>query len=109
MRLTDSCAHSFARHWKMPFLNQRNGEGDRRKYFMINFHEKMLPTRRGSNPQPPDHKSDAHPTEPQRLAIFMFYGQVQFEIDKENPLVSRSMSVTSNQGSQIIDSSPSGC
>ena len=24
----------------------------------------MLLTRRGSNPQPPDHQSDAHPTEP---------------------------------------------
>ena len=31
---------------------------------MINLHERMLPTRRGSNPQPPDHQSDAHPTEP---------------------------------------------
>ena len=31
---------------------------------MINLHERMLPTLRGSNPQPPDHQSDAHPTEP---------------------------------------------
>ena len=28
----------------------------------------MLPTRRGSNPQPPDHQSDANPTEPPRAA-----------------------------------------
>ena len=28
----------------------------------------MLLTRRGSNPQPPDHQSDAHPTEPPRPA-----------------------------------------
>ena len=28
----------------MPFLNQRKGENDRRKYFMINLHERMLPT-----------------------------------------------------------------
>ena len=28
----------------------------------------MLPIRRGSNPQPPDHQSDAHPTEPPRPA-----------------------------------------
>ena len=38
------CAHSFARNWKLPFLNQRKGENDRRKYFMIKLHEKMLPT-----------------------------------------------------------------
>ena len=28
----------------------------------INLHIKILPTRRGSNPQPPDHQSDALPT-----------------------------------------------
>ena len=28
----------------------------------------MLPTPRGSNPQPPDYQSDAHPTEPPRMA-----------------------------------------
>ena len=28
----------------LPFLNQRKGENDRRKYFMINLHEWMLPT-----------------------------------------------------------------
>ena len=34
-----------------------------------NLHERMLPTRRGSNQQlPPDHQSDAHPTEPPRPA-----------------------------------------
>ena len=38
------CAHSFARNWQLPFLNQRKGENDRRKYFMINLHERMLPT-----------------------------------------------------------------
>ena len=31
----------------------------------------MLPTRRGSNRQPSDHQSDAHPTEPPRLAVEM--------------------------------------
>ena len=30
------------------------------------LHERMLPTRRGSNPQTLDHQSDAHPTEPPR-------------------------------------------
>ena len=45
-------------------LDQCKGENDRRKYIMINLRERMLPTRRGSNPQPPDHQSDAHPTEP---------------------------------------------
>ena len=32
------------------------------------FHERMLPTRRGSNPQPPDHQLDGHPIEPLRPA-----------------------------------------
>ena len=29
------------------FLNQRKGENDRRKYFMINLHKRMLPTSAG--------------------------------------------------------------
>ena len=35
---------------------------------MINLHERMLPIRRGSNPQPPDLQSDAHSTKPARPA-----------------------------------------
>ena len=42
------------------------GENDCRKYFMINLYERMLPTWWGSNPQPPDHQSDTHLTEPLR-------------------------------------------
>ena len=38
------CAHSFARNWQLPFLNQWKGENDRRKYFMISLRERMLPT-----------------------------------------------------------------
>ena len=38
------CAHSFARNWQLPFLNQRKGENDRRKYFIINLHVRMLQT-----------------------------------------------------------------
>ena len=44
------CAHSFARNWQLPFLNQRKGENDRRKYFMINLRERMLPTSAGVEP-----------------------------------------------------------
>ena len=44
------CAHSFARNWQLPFLNQQKGENDRRKYFMINLHERMLPTSAGVEP-----------------------------------------------------------
>ena len=44
------CAHSFNRNWQLPFLNQRKGENDRRKYFMINLHERMLPTSVGAEP-----------------------------------------------------------
>ena len=32
----------FARNWQLPFLNQRNGENNCRKYFMINHYERML-------------------------------------------------------------------
>ena len=35
---------------------------------LSNLHERMLPTLRGSNPQPPDHQSDANPNEPERPA-----------------------------------------
>ena len=33
--------------YKLPFLNPRKGENDRRKYFMVNLHERMLPTSAG--------------------------------------------------------------
>ena len=46
---------------------QRKGENDRRKYFMIKSPRKNVDG--GSNPQPPDHQSDAHPTEPPRQAV----------------------------------------
>ena len=52
----------------VPFLNQQKGENCRGKYFMISVHERMLPTRRESYPQPPDHQSDEHPVEPPRPA-----------------------------------------
>ena len=42
--------HFSARNWQLPFLNQRKGENDRRKYFMINLHERMLPTSAGVEP-----------------------------------------------------------
>ena len=48
----------------MPFLNQLKGENDRRKYFTINLHERMLLTWRGSNPQSPDYQSETHPPRP---------------------------------------------
>ena len=38
------------------------------KCFMINLYKRMLPDRRGSNPRPPDHQSDA--TEPSRPAEY---------------------------------------
>ena len=47
------CAHSFARNWQLPFLNQWKGENDRRKYFLINLHERMLPTSAGVEPAIP--------------------------------------------------------
>ena len=44
------CAHSFARNWQLPFLNQQKGENERRKYFMINLQKRMLPTSAGDEP-----------------------------------------------------------
>ena len=35
---------------ELPFLNQRKGENDRRKYFMINLYERTLPTSAGVEP-----------------------------------------------------------
>ena len=62
------CAHSFVRNWKRPFLNQRKGENDRRKYFMINLHERMLPPSRGRTRDLLVSSRTAHPTEPPRPA-----------------------------------------
>ena len=47
---------------KLLFLNQWKGKNDCRKYFMINLHERMLPTWRGLNPWPPGLQSDAENT-----------------------------------------------
>ena len=37
-RLTNTCAHTVASNWQLPFLNQRKWGNDSRKYFMINVH-----------------------------------------------------------------------
>ena len=50
LNVNQYCAHSFARNLQLPFLNQRKGENDRRKYFMLNLHERMLPTSAGVEP-----------------------------------------------------------
>ena len=49
-QLNISWAHSFARNWQLPFLNQQKGENNSRKYFMINLHERMLPNPAGIEP-----------------------------------------------------------
>ena len=72
------CAHSFARNWQLPFLKQQKGEDGRRKYFMINLHDRMLPIQWGSNPQPPDHQSYVHPTEPARPAMYIFWSVQEY-------------------------------
>ena len=48
------CAHSFARNLQLPFLNQRKGENDRRKYFMIKSPWKNVANLSGGwTPRPP--------------------------------------------------------
>ena len=42
--------YSFTRNWHLPFLNQRRGENDHRKYFMISLHKRMLPDLGGIKP-----------------------------------------------------------
>ena len=49
MWLTSTYAHSFILNWQLPFLNQWKVKNDRRKYLMINFHERMLPDSWRSN------------------------------------------------------------
>ena len=39
-------------------MNQQKGENDRRKYFMINLHERMLPTSAGVEPATSGLQSD---------------------------------------------------
>ena len=41
--------HSFARNWQLPFLNQRKGENDHRKYFMIKCRQKNVAYQAGVN------------------------------------------------------------
>ena len=69
LSVNQHCAHSSARNWQLPFLNQREGENDRRKYFMINLHERMLPTLAGVELTTSCRM--AHPTEPPRPQFFV--------------------------------------
>ena len=54
-------------------LLESERENDHKKYFMINFHKSMLLTQWGLNPQPPDHQSNTHLTEPPRPATRSCY------------------------------------
>ena len=74
-RLTRTCAQCFRKKLTTAFLNQRKGESDRRKYFRMKLHERIL---RGSNLRSPDHQSEAHPTEPPRRSGFNEYLQSKF-------------------------------
>ena len=75
--LNQYCTHSFTRNWQLPFLK---GQNDCRKYFMINLHERMLLTRRGSNPQPLDLQSDTHPNEQPRPAYMQIIKSQTYQI-----------------------------
>ena len=54
----------------MPFLNQQKGVNDRRKYFMINLHERMLPTLAGV--EPPGLQSDSASNWATEAGLFLF-------------------------------------
>ena len=55
---TDNCISWISRRERMTVENSS----------WSNLHERMLPTWRGSNPQPPDRQSDEHPVKPLRSA-----------------------------------------
>ena len=76
--------HMFSPETGKFLLNQRKGENDRRKYFMINLQVRMLPTGRRSNPKPPDLQSDAHPTEPPRPAVVVVADKIDIKNDSNN-------------------------
>ena len=57
----DNCPSWISRRETTALLESA-GENDHRKYFRINPHERMLPTRRGPNSKPPDHQLDTHPS-----------------------------------------------
>ena len=67
-----SYAHYFDRNWQLPFLNQWRERMTLENISWSNFHEKILPTRRRSNLQPPDHQSDAHPTGPPITKTYLY-------------------------------------
>ena len=42
MRSTSTCAHTYARNWQLPFLNQRKRENQWRNVSMINLNESHM-------------------------------------------------------------------
>ena len=84
MLLTSTCAHFFARNWQLPFLNQRMGENDSRKYFMINLHTRMLLDLAGVKPTTSwssvRHPSDWATEASHCLLIFKFSDKVIIHI-----------------------------
>ena len=59
-----------------------------------NLHERMLLTRWGSTPQPPDHQSDGYLSEPPRLAAHL---GVQKIVTGKAKYISRYASISGNQ------------
>ena len=68
------CAHSFARNWQLPFLNQRKGENDRRKYFRSISTKECCRPRRGLNPRPPGLQSDGASEPPRPAGTIVWSG-----------------------------------
>ena len=69
-RLTSiTCAHSFAKNWQLS-LNQRKARMTLENISWSISTKECCRNRQGSNPRPPDHQSDSHPTEPPSRAPF---------------------------------------
>ena len=71
--LSDLPVQSFAINWQLTYLNQWRGEKDRRKYFMIKLHERMLPELADVKPTtswlPVGHSSDLATGSVQRTTL----------------------------------------
>ena len=75
-KLLTSIVHIISKKLTTALLESAEKRGGRRKYFMIHLNKRMLPTRRGSNPQPSDLQLEANTTEQPRLAKELLHSVV---------------------------------
>ena len=79
------CAHSFARNWQLPFLNQRKGKTVEKISWSISTKE-CCQSWQGSNPRPPGLQSHAHPSQRGRRVptVYFFFFDI---LNKNHPQI----------------------